>query len=134
YTFLIEKPGYLDRVLVLDVDQVIVSALTQLAPENGGVSLGAHSADVNGNSIVDLTELLRVVQLFNVTSFSCQAGTEDGFTLGPGDLNCDRHSADYENPQWKLSLSEVLRVVQLFNSGGFTVCGQNEDGFCPNGG
>jgi len=136
FSFLIEKPGYSDRVLVLTVDDVLVSAVTEMAPEDGGPGgLGAHSADLNGNSAVDLSELLRVVQLYNVTSFSCQEGTEDGFTLGPGDRTCDLHSADYQAPQWKLTLSEVLRVLQLFNSGGFTVCsGTTEDGFCPNGG
>jgi hypothetical protein len=136
YSFLIEKPGYSDRVLVLTVADVVVSTVTELATEGGGTGgLGAHSADLNGNSAVDLSELLRVVQLYNVTSFSCQDGTEDGFTLGPGDRTCDLHSADYDDPQWKLTLSEVLRVLQLFNSGGFTPCpGTTEDGFCPNGG
>ncbi|MBI1321061.1 MAG: DUF5011 domain-containing protein [Candidatus Hydrogenedens sp.] len=135
YSFVVEKDGFVDRVLVLEVQDVVVSAVTELAQEsgNGGGGIGAHSADINGNNAVDLSELLRVIQLYNVTSFSCLDGTEDGYTLGPGDRNCDRHSADYEEPFWVIKLSEVLRLVQLFNSGGFTACGNNEDGFCPNG-
>jgi len=99
----------------------------------GGLPSLEHSADPDGNGIISLSELLRVIQFFNSGGFHCQAGTEDGYAPGPGDESCLPHSSDYNEQDWHINLSELLRLIQFFNSGGYHACpGENtEDGFCP---
>ena len=94
-----------------------------------------HSADWNNTpGVFDLTEMLRLIQLYNADGLCCAEGeTEDGYTPGACEQQaCPRHSADYAEPAWVLTLSELLRTVQLFNLGNFTPCpeGESEDGFC----
>jgi hypothetical protein len=95
-----------------------------------------HGGDVDGDGAWTLTELLRVVQLFNAGSYSCGVNggaTEDGYLPGDsGTTDCTRHSADYGDPAWALELSEVLRVVQLYNVGTYVWCPEQatEDGYC----
>jgi hypothetical protein len=93
-------------------------------------------ADTNGDSIVQLTELLRLIQLYNAGLYACaeNAGaTEDGFALTapPSEPACVLHSID-QNGDKVITLSELLRGIQLYNLGGYTWCpgGGTEDGFC----
>jgi hypothetical protein len=93
-------------------------------------------ADISGDSIVQLTELLRVIQFYNAGLYACaeNAGaTEDGFalTVPPSEPACVLHSVD-QNGDKVISLSELLRGIQLYNFGGYTWCpdGGTEDGFC----
>ena len=107
------------------------------APEAGDLS--THSADSTGDSAIDLTELLRVIQIFNSMGFQCAAtpgATEDGFLPGVGPNHvCAAHSGDYEGagPNWMFSLSELLRMIQFYNVGAYHHCPGTgtEDGFCP---
>lgn len=95
-------------------------------------ALFTHSADSNENGVISLTEILRVVQLYNAGEFHCDGGTEDGFALGAGDRECASHSLDYVSQDWSFSLSELLRVVQMYAAGGYYACAEpeSEDGFC----
>ena len=93
-------------------------------------------ADINGDSIVQLNELLRLIQLYNAGQYHCaeNAGaSEDGFELiaPPSEPACVLHSVD-QNGDKSISLSELLRGIQLYNLGGYTWCpgGGTEDGFC----
>lgn len=107
--------------------------------EEGEGSTGnqLHTADQNGDGRISLTELLRVIQLFNSGGFHCAVpknSTEDGFVPGLiGDRNCTPHAADYAPQDWLISLSELLRVIQFYNSGAYHACPDagTEDGFCP---
>jgi glucose/arabinose dehydrogenase len=93
-----------------------------------------HHGDANLDGAINLNELLRMIQLYNASRYSCSSSeTEDGFQVGPGDLTCTRHSADYQLPQGSLSLSEILRVIQFYNTGGMAWCPDSgsEDGYCP---
>ena len=96
---------------------------------------GPHSADVDGDWWIDLVELLRVIQFYNVGGLHCpDAGvaTEDGYLPGAGDHTCAPHSCDYRcSPDWQVELSELLRVVQFFRGGGYHLCSGTEDGYCP---
>ena len=94
---------------------------------------GILTADQNGDNLISLSELLRVIQFFNSGGFHCQDGTEDGYAPGPGDQSCAPYDSDYNPLDWEISLSELLRVIQFFNSGGYHYCpGEGtEDGFCP---
>ncbi|MCX8064375.1 MAG: hypothetical protein N3G21_04305 [Candidatus Hydrogenedentes bacterium] len=94
--------------------------------------LEIHTADINADKIISLTELLRVIQFFNVGKIHCFQGTEDGYAPGDGeDKSCRPHSSDYSPNNWSISLYELLRLIQFFNSGGYHFCGDSEDTFCP---
>ncbi|HOV32360.1 MAG TPA: hypothetical protein PLX23_03235, partial [Candidatus Hydrogenedens sp.] len=92
-----------------------------------------HSADQNKNGMIDLGELLRVIQFFNMGGYHCEAGTEDGYAGGyDGDKTCTPHASDYDEQDWTIDLGELLRLIQFFNMGGYYPCpGIGEDGYCP---
>ena len=91
----------------------------------------SHSGDQDSDGTFDLTEVLRIVQLYNAGEFHCETGTEDGYAPGPGDILCTAHSADYEGGSpFVMTLSELLRLIQLYNNEAYYECGANEDGFC----
>ncbi len=90
-----------------------------------------HSADYDGDHQISVSELLRVIQLFNSATYSCQAGSDDGFAPGNGDHSCLPHTGDYNPQDWTLELTEALRIIQFYNLGGYHVCTKGEDGYCP---
>jgi hypothetical protein len=96
----------------------------------------AHTADIDGNLQIELSELLRIVQLYNAGSIGCAipiGSTEDGYSTDGVNQDCVAHPSDYAPQNWSLSLSEVLRAVQMFNLGAYSPCpapDQTEDGFC----
>lgn len=94
-----------------------------------------HSADTNGNWKIDLSELLRVIQFFNIGGYHCALPgeeSEDGYIPGyEGDKSCMPHKSDYNTQDWKINLSELLRLIQFFNSNGYHSCEGSEDGYCP---
>ena len=97
-----------------------------------------HTADQNQNQRVDLSEILRVIQFYNLGDFHCAIppdSTEDGYAPGVGDTSCAPHDSDYAPQDWRIGLSELLRLIQFFNAAGYTYCPESgtEDGFCPAG-
>jgi len=135
YTLRAEAAGYFDATAVISVPGgAVAEAVIALEPDGtlDGSNPLNQSSDQNGDGVLSLTELLRVIQFYNVTRFRCAAGTEDGYAVGPGDTySCRSHTADYNPVDWRLSLSETLRAVQMFNVGGYVRCGSSEDGYCP---
>ncbi len=92
----------------------------------------AHSCDYNpADWALNLSELLRTIQLYNSDEYSCGDGTEDGYTPGTGDRTCTPHASDYRPRDWSLDLSELLRAIQFYNSGGYHPDPAGEDGFAP---
>ncbi len=91
----------------------------------------AYTADQNDDGQISLSEMLRVIQLFNSNGYHCEAGTEDDYAPGPGGTACAGHASDYTPQDWVISLSELLQVIQFFNSGGYHACPGTENGFCP---
>ena len=96
-----------------------------------------HTADTNADEEFTLSELLRVVQLYNAGAYSCAAlpsDTEDGYLPGSeGGTACPRHTSDYAAAAWVINLSELLRTIQFYNLGGIEACVEgesSEDGFC----
>jgi hypothetical protein len=97
-----------------------------------------HAADTNENNKLDFSELMRVIQLYNVGALHCNdpldPPTEDGYVPGEDDTleACDPHSSDYDPQDWVITLPELLRAIQLFNAGGVYPCPTDgtEDGFC----
>jgi hypothetical protein len=94
--------------------------------------IGPHSADQNGDGIISLSELLRVIQFFNMGGYHCDPNSEeDGYNGGyNGDHTCTPHSSDYDPQNWMIELSELLRLIQFFNMGGYHPCPGEEDGYC----
>lgn len=94
----------------------------------------AHSADSNRDWSISLTEMLRVIQMFNYGGYGCDETSEDGFGPGVGKhRNCVPHAGDYQIQDWKFNLSELLRQIQLYNAPGkgYIVQEGTEDGFAP---
>ncbi len=92
-----------------------------------------HSADTTKDWRITLSELVRVVQLYNAGSYHCNAAGVDGYAPGPGDQDCMPHDADYAPADWRIGFSELLRMIQLYNSplGMYHVNPNTEDGFAP---
>lgn len=113
-----------------------------------------HSADTNHDGALSLTELLRVIELYNTRNGTVRTGAyavdatnlEDGFATdgtrsATAAITLTRyHSADTGPngvPDGRLSLTELLRVIELYNTRSGTVrTGQyradptnTEDGF-----
>lgn len=102
-----------------------------------------HSADSNRDRSIGLSELTRLIELYNwregsvrTGQYSERTGTEDGYAPGPGAL-ANFHSAD-TNRDGSISLSELTRVIELYNfRAGSSRTGQyhpvpgTEDGFAP---
>ncbi len=99
-----------------------------------GAVADSHTSDQDGNNVISLTELLRVIQFYNSLRLHCEVGTEDGYAPGNGDESCAPHASDYSPVDWVISLSELLRLIQFYNSGGYAKCDGSEDGFCPGAG
>lgn len=97
---------------------------------------GQHSADIDGDYVVTLGELLRLVQFYNSGGYRCASEgelTEDGFVPGNDGELCRYHDADYLLRSGTIELTELLRLIQFYNSLGFHYCPAQytEDGFCP---
>ncbi len=107
-----------------------------ICPEPGSED-GIQSADLNGDKIFNLSELLRCIQLYNIGGYHCAdnpGDTEDGYVPGAGlNQSCEPHDTDYAAQDWTIILSELLRAIQFYNSGGYNYCpgDATEDGFCP---
>ena len=111
--------------------------LETLDVEGEGEEDGVQTSDQDGNFIISLSELLRVIQFYNAGGLHCAdnpGDTEDGYVSGPGaNQTCTPYDTDYNPQNWVISLSELLRVIQFYNAGGYNYCPLNatEDGFCP---
>jgi len=96
--------------------------------------VGQQSADIDGDWSLSLSELLRLIQLYNVGALSCAEDTEDGYAPGVGDTTCAPHTTDYAPQNWIISLSELLRAIQFYNTQAYRVEVGTEDGFAPGAG
>ena len=100
----------------------------------GEIPAVAHSADVDVSGDIELAEILRVLQFYNLGRYRCADPahpTEDGYdTFRFGSLECGTHDADFIEADWRIDLSELLRQLQLFSFGEYSMCEDSEDGFC----
>ncbi len=101
---------------------------SELAGSNG--DRAGHAGDKNDDFVLDSSELLRMIQLYNLGEFSCDPAGEDGFNPGVGDKTCTPHEGDYNPQDWHFDLSEMLRAIQIYNKGGYERCEEGEDGLC----
>jgi hypothetical protein len=126
-------------------DVVITSGSNTITspPRTLSITSTFHSADTNQDFRINLSELTRVIQLYNYTTggvrtgaYQTAAGTEDGFAPGVGTI-VKHHSAD-TNQDGMLSPTELSRVIVLYNyvsgsqrTGEYHVEAGTEDGFAP---
>lgn len=115
-----------------------------------------HSADYNADEpqrqwVIDLSELLRVIQLYNSKGYHCSHvgdsdyPSQDGYSPGtdPAWQGGVAHDADCDPQDWNISLTEVLRIIQFYTIPRAGYCTEKsyhycpdagtEDGFCPGG-
>jgi len=109
-----------------------------------------HTADTDGDNRFSLSELLRVIEIYNTRfgttrtgHYQVESGTEDGFATNPNlsgseSGNLARFHAADSNRDGKLGLSELLRVIELYNyregtvrTGAYRAENGTEDGFAP---
>lgn len=97
-----------------------------------------HSADLDADSMFNITELLRVIQLYNADRYDCAPDpedTEDGYVLaeaGEPSPDCKPHASDYQSQSdQRISLGELLRSVQLFAANNYSADITAEDGYLP---
>lgn len=92
-----------------------------------------QSADINLDFVISLSELLRVVQLYNSQGLHCgDANSEDGYVPGSNInfLDCPPHTSDFDPQDWVIVLGELLQLIQLYNANGYEAC-EAPEGFCP---
>jgi hypothetical protein len=115
------------------------AAGTMVAPEStvildmaeGEETPGAfHAADTNQDGLIDLSEVLRVIQIYRWGAYHCETDSVDGYAADGGDATCPAHTADYAPKDWQITLAEVLRVLQLSRFGPIAPCMDGEDGYC----
>jgi hypothetical protein len=125
---------------------------------------GASDADVNGDFKIQLSELMRIQQIYTKGGYFCDQAQvyadgevvidgityHDGYSINGGDQEGTAHSSDYKSedadgsevfvPDWKINLSEFLRVTQIYNLGGYCIAAdigqidEEGDGLIPKGG
>ena len=124
------KATILGTILLLGASFLSVSSAHATEPPP------PHSADTNGDFVISMSELLRVIQLFNSGGFHCNPAQEDGFSVGanPAAQDCSPHDSDFSPQDWRISFQEVMRAIQFFNAGNYYASPEleTEDGFVPN--
>ncbi|GAB5558881.1 MAG: hypothetical protein SynsKO_05280 [Synoicihabitans sp.] len=139
---------------------VEITSLSEVTTDVGNVQLlaqpdpiallpGLHSADTDGDFSLSLSELLRVIQLYNTRVGTTRTGRYlvsetgvDGFApdqrdLDEGEIPSRFHRAD-TNHDGRLNLTELLRVIQIYNTregtqrtGKYHADSSTVDGFAP---
>ena len=90
-----------------------------------------HTADNDHDNFIGLSELLRVIQFYNLKGLYAVSFSEDNFDPLGGSHYAYTHDSDYNPADWQISLSEALRAIQIYNwKAGYVRCIEGEDGFC----
>ena len=130
-------------LLARAADDVQAAAIGRQA--GGRVGFFLHTADTNQNSKIDVSELTRVIALYNTRfttvdgkvrtgSYKLQTATADGFATDtardPATVVtlAAYHSADY-NRNGKIDVADLTRVITLYNTRFTTVDGKVRTGF-----
>jgi hypothetical protein len=105
-----------------------------VVPVEGELPPPQHSADANNDGILDLSEVLGIIQLYNAGAYHCDNSQPGGFGAGENldaPTDCAFHSSDYGPPYRVISLSELLRALQFFQLGYWYCPSEDtEDSYC----
>jgi len=89
-----------------------------------------HSGDYNPSGwSLNLSELLRIIQFYNIGDHHCDLAGEDGYNPYEGEQGCQLHDCDYNPVDWSVDFSELLRAIQLYNVGSYHCDPDGEDGY-----
>lgn len=113
--------------------RVITGGTVDPEGEGEGQTNAIHSADTDSNGRISLSELLRVIQIYNALGLHCSPGeSEDGYIPGTDDTaeQCAPHDSDFNPQDWTIILGELLQLIQLYNADGYEACVEPE-AFCP---
>ncbi len=142
----VSAAGSYDVVVTNSAGSVTSDAATLTVSQNTH-----HSGDTDRDFRFSLTELTRVIELYNTRNGTVRTGcyavatttTVDGFApdanrlFGASFTLAHHHSAD-SNADGRLSLTELTRVIELYNvrsgttrTGAYRVQAGTEDGFAP---
>lgn len=157
FTYTLNVPGTATGAQAITAQLVIAqnaangTILVKNDPLIVPVAIRPHSADTTGDYALNVVELTRVIQLYNVRVGTTRTGaykvatmtTEDGFDMdatrasGATVALARYHAADV-NQDASLSLLELTRVIELYNyrvgsvrTGQYRVQAGTEDGFAP---
>ncbi len=124
---LLGQVGYQAEAGVLGSSGIVPTMLAEELPAEY-----AHSADIDANWRISLSELLRVIQLYNSGAYHVDPLGEDGYAPGAGSQDGWPHDADYLN-NWRITLQELLRIIQLYNTESryYYIADGTEDGYMP---
>ncbi len=90
-----------------------------------------HTADLDHDGRISLSELLRVVQLFRSRGYGCSNGSEDGYRPDGENRDCLPHHADFPPEDFTIDTRELLRMLQFHNAGEYGRDMYSEDSFAP---
>ncbi|WP_221031128.1 immunoglobulin domain-containing protein [Actomonas aquatica] len=158
FTYLLENTsGAADAELVTRIEASFDGSLTASLANPDPLILPApptrHDSDLNDDGQIELSELLRAIELYNTRSGTTRTGryrlnaeTPDGVEADPTALTPPTgerpilarfHSAD-TNRDAELSLSELLRIIEFYNhrsgttrTGAYHLDSTTLDGFAP---
>lgn len=106
----------------------ITTAIVTLSPLNMVVTTNTNGVYTFG-ALPDDTYTMTVEAPGYATMLKIQAVNGGGFfdLQYPLVATSARHSGDYDNPSYKVSLGELLRLIQFYNTGGFHCDPVSED-------
>jgi len=99
-----------------------------------------HSADYSPKDFkINLSELLRVIELYNLKCYYYNENSDDGYSAGVDNQNTriqhKFHDSDFPHEgiksDWKIDTYELMRIFQFYNAGYYKVDKNGEDGFNP---
>lgn len=127
-------PNYLDTDSdgdgYSDADEVAAGADPYNSQDTPPVQ-NYHSADTSGDWAVSVTEIGRVVTLYNAGEYSINPDTADGYAPGAGLQSGDAHDSDYNPQNWQIEFFELNRLVTFYNAGAYQEDGGTQDGYAP---
>ena len=89
-----------------------------------------HSADRDRDHMIGVSELLRVIQLYNGGGYHLDVWGEDGYAPGLGEAPEVPHDADTDG-DGIISRNEMAETAALYEAGEYYVCGEDDEEFCP---
>lgn len=125
-----QPPGLVD-ILIVNGDGGIYFRQNAIQ-YSGEPSSDFHPGDVNQDFRFNISEVLRVVQLYNSHGIHCDPETEDGYAPGAnGDRSCPPYPTDNDPSDWQIGLSEVLEIIQYYNLHCYQPCPDAAGTYCP---
>jgi hypothetical protein len=148
YTLLVPAATVGDQSLAAMLDVTSAAGISQVMATPDPLTLSEatafHSADTDSDFRINLSELLRVIELYNTREGTTRTGgyrndgtTNDGFAPDASGSATSFHLADTDRDS-RINLSELLRVIELYNTrsgttrtGAYRIDESTTDGFAP---